>query len=102
GHGGHPHPTSETGEKLLVLAGKHAHGGSADRAEAGDADPEFMRHGEPVSRERRQDPVRPAAQRRAASGTTLCNVLSAVSRKRRMLRAACRMRCSFSTRAIRT
>ena len=37
-----------------------------------------------------------------AIGTTLCSVLSAASRKRRMLRAACRMRCSFSTSAMRT
>jgi hypothetical protein len=37
-----------------------------------------------------------------AIGTTLCRVLSAFSKKRRMLRAAWRMRCSFSTRAMRT
>ena len=37
-----------------------------------------------------------------AIGTTLCNVLSADSRKRRTLRAAWRMRCSFSTSAMRT
>ena len=37
-----------------------------------------------------------------AIGTTLCSVLSAFSKKRRMLRAAWRMRCSFSTRAMRT
>ena len=38
----------------------------------------------------------------APMGTTLCNVLSAEARKRPMLRAAWRMRCSFSTSAMRT
>ena len=41
-------------------------------------------------------------QRLALIGTTLCNVLSAEARKRPMLRAAWRMRCSFSTSAMRT
>ncbi len=40
--------------------------------------------------------------RRLARGTTLCNVSIPLSRKRRTPRAACRMRCSFSTMAIRT
>ena len=38
---------------------------------------------------------------RAAIGTTLCKVRSALSKKRRRLRAAWRMRCSFSTTAMR-
>ena len=55
--------------------------------------------------ERPQEPKTPicaADQRRFARGTTLCNFSGAVSRKRRRLRAAWRMRCSFSTRAMRT
>ena len=39
---------------------------------------------------------------RAANETTLCMVVSAVDRKRLILRAACRIRCSFSTSAMRT
>jgi hypothetical protein len=50
----------------------------------------------PSCSERRRD------HRRVASGTTLCSISGPVSRKRRMLRAAWRMRCSFSTSAMRT
>src|SRR5207237_3758485 len=42
------------------------------------------------------------AYRRLASGTTLCNVSMPLSRKRRTPRAACLIRCSFSTMAMRT
>src|SRR6185312_4664566 len=40
--------------------------------------------------------------RRLARGTTLCNVSIPLSRKRRTPRAAWRIRCSFSTMAMRT
>ena len=40
--------------------------------------------------------------RRLARGTTLCNVSMPLSRNRRTPRAAWRIRCSFSTMAMRT
>ena len=45
---------------------------------------------------------RDRAYRRLARGTTLCNVSMPLSRKRRTPRAAWRIRCSFSTMAMRT
>ncbi len=74
-------------------AQEHRGDGGADRAQSGEAHSQRFGHGRIQRRK---------AQPRLASGTTLCSLSGAVSRKRRMLRAACRMRCSFSTSAMRT
>src|SRR4029079_11789831 len=63
----------------------------ANRAQPGDAHFQRWWHN-----------VRARCERRVASGTTLCSCSGAWSRKRRTLRAAWRIRCSFSTSATRT
>src|SRR6185369_2371048 len=79
--------TPATRGEHLALARHLGNQGGADRAQSGDAHSQSFDHW---------------SQRRVASGTTLCNWFGAVSRKRRMLRAAWRIRCSFSTSAMRT
>ena len=76
----------------------HDHGrhGGTHRAQTGEAHSQGFGHG--MIREHGALSVQP----RLASGTTLCSFSGPVSRKRRMLRAAWRMRCSFSTSAMRT
>ena len=70
--------------------------GRADRAQSGKADSAAVR---PCGGSGR---TRESAQPRLASGTTLCNFSGRFQGSGRMLRAAWRMRCSFSTSAMRT
>ncbi len=89
----------------FALAFDQAHNRCADRAEAGET--HFQRRDHVMSgrMEIRSEVDRHpdgAPHRRVARGTTLCNFSGADSRNRRTLRAAWRMRCSFSTSAMRT
>src|SRR5690606_3686706 len=70
----------------------------SDRTEAGHAQTQVIHHKTTRSVSWK---LSLEGHRDAPMGTTLCNVSSAVSRKRRMPRAACRMRCSFSTKPMR-
>ena len=76
-----------------AAAGEEIGKAGPDRAGAADHDPHA-----PLPASSCGFPPRPTL----AIGTTLCSVRSAVSKKRRTLRAAWRMRCSFSTSAMRT
>src|SRR4029079_16435973 len=84
-------PTAFVGQRRALMPNQAAHR-RADRAETGETHFEGGSH----------DASARKIYRRVARGTTLCNFSGADSRKRRMLRAACRMRCSFSTSAMRT
>src|SRR6202012_5924253 len=79
----------------VLLAIEQLYHRRANGAEAGKTQFQRRDHGPSESATR---PI----QRRLARGTTLCNFSGPVSRKRRKLRAAWRIRCSFSTSAIRT
>src|SRR5262249_38085425 len=80
-----------------ALAGDEVDHGGADRSYAGKT--HFQRGDHGLSN---LTTARLKIQRRLARGTTLCNFSGALSRNRRRLRAAWRMRCSFSTSAMRT
>src|SRR4029079_13954897 len=104
---------AETGETHFeggshnASATPHRHSGARRRRE-----PEIQRHASrplldsgPGAARRpgvTVETISSGCYRPVARGTTLCNFSGADSRNRRMLHAACRMRCSFSTSAMRT
>ncbi len=97
-HAHQPDRPSGLGGKVVFVAVQGLDNGRADRSQSRNAKSQRAFH-RPV---RLQIDFRETAQRLALSGMTLCRFSSADARNRPTFRAACRMRCSFSTSAILT
>src|SRR5262249_19190004 len=84
-------PPGTGGDGIAVL-GKKLQQAAADSADTGQSDLQSVTHGK----------VQNVLFALEAMGMTLCIVFADSERNLRILRAAWRMRCSFSTRAMRT
>ena len=105
GDGDHVDSASAAARQRIAPLGEKPHCRRPHRPQSGQTDFQRRTHRRRRFRVRsapRRRRLRSAPQRRVARGTTLCNFSGPLSRKRRMLRAAWRMRCSFSTSAMRT